>query len=205
MLIKRERTVALYFLRFLLKFLDASIPSKPNNLYVSFDVFILFFLMLTSPVCLIASIAGLRAALAAGMLADIITVTKHMTAAATSACHVMWSPNTTSTLFTTIIPKNFPVNLNVMNIPSIPAPIPTGIPMMPRSIPSYITLWRICLLVAPTDLRIPNCLVLSLTDIENALYISDTDPNIISSIRMPAKEYNTLLNTIFDDTPENLK
>ena len=89
MLIKRERTVALYFLRFLLKFLDASIPSKPNNLYVSFDVFILFFLMLTSPVCLIASIAGLRAALAAGMLADIITVTKHMTAAATSACHVM--------------------------------------------------------------------------------------------------------------------
>ena len=58
---------------------------------------------------------------------------------------------------------------------------------------SKSTLLFICRLVAPIDDKRPNCFVLSLTEMENALYIKDMEPNIIIPINTAARLYNTEL------------
>ena len=84
-LTNKEKTVALYFFRFLLKFLEASVPSKPNNLPVSFHVFTLFARILISCDWRITSIAEVRSAFLAGRYAEIKTVKKPINAASKTA------------------------------------------------------------------------------------------------------------------------
>lgn len=60
----------------------------------------------------------------------------------------------------------------------------SGIPIKLNIIPSYITDFFICFLVAPTDESIPNCFFLSDTDIAKLLYITIIDPIAITIIRI---------------------
>ena len=83
----------------------------------------------------------------------------------------------------------------------MPHIIPIGIPIIQSMPASKNTLLNICFLVAPADLRSPNCFVLSLMEIENALWISDTDATIIIAISMPAIPYKSLLYVWFCDSP----
>ena len=72
-----------------------------------------------------------------------------------------------------------PQRSRVTPIPPMPAITPSGIPIAETIKASQKTECLICRLVAPIEESKPNYLVLSLTDIENALYISDTEPSII--------------------------
>ena len=69
--------------------------------------------------------------------------------------------------------------------------MPIGIPTSDTINASPKTIRLSCFLVAPTDDNSPNCFVLSPTDIENALYIIDTEATTIISINMTAITVNT--------------
>ena len=56
-----------------------------------------------------------------------------------------------------------------MPIPAHPASNPIGIAMMQRKNASNSTQLNICFFVAPMDFKSPNCLVLSLIEIEKEL------------------------------------
>ena len=58
---------------------------------------------------------------------------------------------------------------SVVPIPTHPTTRPIGIAIADKNTASYNTVPIICFFVAPIDLSNPNCLVLSLTDIENEL------------------------------------
>ncbi len=56
-----------------------------------------------------------------------------------------------------------------MPIPAIPANTPNGIPIPAITTASKKTEFLLCLAVAPTEESIPNCLTLSLSEMENEL------------------------------------
>ncbi len=80
-----------------------------------------------------------------------------------------------------------------MPIPAIPAKTPKGIPITAITMDSKKMEFLLCTAVAPAEDNKPNCLTLSLNDIEKELYIREIEPTIISAISMAPKLYKTLL------------
>ena len=120
----------------------------------------------------------------AGIHADTSAVKMHISAAASSPHGVITRYMLTFSPLPSKKPKESRRHHSVIPIPAHPASIPSGIPIAQSTSASYMTVPRNCLRVAPIDLSIPNWRVRSLTDIENELYISETEPQNIMSTRI---------------------
>ena len=189
-----ENIVTLCFLLFLLKFLSASVPSNPNTFAITGFTFTFFRLSPVLSFCLSACKTVILTAFNAGISADINTViTVTAIAIITLTADICILSVFTDSLEVIITANCFPRRFNVIPIPAIPHIIPIGIPIIHKSPASKNTLLKICFLVAPADFKRPNCFVLSLTDIENALWISDTEAIIIINISIAPIPYKVLL------------
>ena len=156
-------------LRFLLKFLEAIIPSSPNSLETHTGVRSFRGLTFTSVVCRNASITESRIARLAGIQAARRTDSRQIKAATMSIAGF-------STRCILAVPSGKKIRENdslkrrsVIPIPAQPKTKPDTIPMPERISASLNTTDRICFFVAPIDFSMPNCRVLSLTEIENEL------------------------------------
>ncbi len=70
-------------------------------------------------------------------------------------------------------------------MPASPRITPAGMPAAPMQTPSNSTEFLSCFLVAPTDIRMPNCRVRSFKEMLKALRIKNTDPSIIIPAAIP--------------------
>ncbi len=81
---------------------------------------------------------------------------------------------------------------SVIPIPAIPDSTPTGIPIAANTKASKNTERLICCEVAPILDNSPKYFVRWLIEIENELYIKDTEPAIIRAINMAPRLYSTI-------------
>ena len=161
-------------------------PSKPKSFPVSREVLTSRSLILTSAVCLIASIGGVRIARRAGIHAEIRVVTRHIAAAIKRATGFI--TRRISTFAAEVKALNASrKRYSVIPMPAQPTMSPLGIAAALSTSASQSTERRICFFVAPTDFSMPNSRVLSATEMENELYMSDIEPNIISPTSIAAK------------------
>lgn len=82
-------------------------------------------------------------------------------------------------------PSIIPTIFNKTNIANSPETIPSGTPMHPSIIASYITLFLICFFVAPTELNIPYIFIFSVIAIANEFLMQNILVNIITPISIP--------------------
>ena len=101
--------------------------------------------------------------------------------------------------------NRFLVKANVRAMPQMPASIPMGMPMRLSMSASVRTVLLSCLFVAPTEDRRPNCFVLSLMEILNALYMRDIDPNTISPMSMAESPFITSVKFESFEIPEYIR
>ena len=82
-------------------------------------------------------------------------------------------------------PSIIPTIFSSTNIANSPEIIPSGTPTHPSIIASYITLFLICFLVAPTELSIPYIFIFSVIAIANEFLMQNILVNIITPISIP--------------------
>ena len=133
----------------------------------SFEQRTFFLPAFTSRACLIASMAEIFIARRDGIHAETKTVNTATVTATATACHETEKlmPNGASS---TDLNKS-PQSHSVIPIPPMPTRRPIGMPHTHSANASKRTDRLIWLRVAPIEASKPNCFVLSLTEIENAL------------------------------------
>ena len=159
--------MVLYFFLLRFKFLYAITPPTPNNFFINFGAFIFLLFIFISWLLLIASSGVIFLAFRAAERQEKYTVTKP-----NIADNKIGIIDILNTIFAfKMSPKISRTIITRINTAATPANIPNGIPIKLKIIPSCITLFRICLLVAPTLESIPYIFIFSIREIANAFFM----------------------------------